>query len=98
MSGPITCGYILTQALLSLSARAIEEARAMGREYGAVLAQMAEREAALGQARHGRQAARLERIAALRGTLSIHSAPGAGTDVFVCVPVFEAPEEEGSHE
>ena len=66
MSGPITCGYILTQALLSLSVRAIEEARAMGREYEAVLAQMAERETALTAARQGQRAARIERIAALR--------------------------------
>ncbi len=66
MSGPITAGYILTEALLVLSARAIEEARAMGREYNAVLAQMAEREAALCNAREGQRAARIERLAALR--------------------------------
>lgn len=66
MSGPITAGFILTQALLSLSVRAIEEARAMGREYDAVLAQMAEREASLVAARDGQRAARIEHIAALR--------------------------------
>lgn len=66
MSGPITAGFILTQALLSLSVRAIEEAKAMGREYEAVLAQMAEREAALATARQDQRAARIERIAALR--------------------------------
>lgn len=66
MSGPITAGFVLTQALLSLSVRAIEEARAMGREYEAVLAQMAEREAALASARQGQRAARIERLAALR--------------------------------
>jgi len=66
MSGPITAGYVLTEALLILSQRAIEEARAMGREYHAVLAQMAEREAALCNARDGQRAARIERLAALR--------------------------------
>lgn len=66
MSGPITAGFILTEALLSLSVRAIEEARAMGREYDAVLAQLAEREAALTAAREGQRAARIERLAALR--------------------------------
>ncbi len=66
MSGPITAGYVLTEALLSLSVRAIEEARAMGREYHAVLAQLAEREAALAAARDGQRAARIERLAALR--------------------------------
>ncbi|MCC7040036.1 MAG: hypothetical protein IT516_06975 [Burkholderiales bacterium] len=65
MSGPITAGFILTEALLSLSVRAIEEARAMGREYDAVLAQLAEREAALTAAREGQRAARIERLAAL---------------------------------
>src|SRR5690606_35343658 len=49
-----------------LSARAIEEARAMGREYHAVLAQMAEREVALAAACEGQRAVRIERIAALR--------------------------------
>ncbi len=66
MSGPITCGYILTQALLGLSVRVIEEARAMGEEYDAVLARMAEREATLVEARQGQRAARIERLAALR--------------------------------
>lgn len=66
MSGPITCGYILTQALLGLSVRVIEEARAMGEEYDAVLARMAEREATLVQARQGQRTARIERLAALR--------------------------------
>lgn len=38
----------------------------MGREYHAVLAQLAQREAALAGAREGQRAARIERIAALR--------------------------------
>ncbi|MCC6869691.1 MAG: hypothetical protein IT522_12795 [Burkholderiales bacterium] len=66
MSGPITAGFVLTEALLSLSVRAIEEARAMGREYHAVLAQLAEREATLAAAREGQRAARIERLAAMR--------------------------------
>src|SRR5690349_12969381 len=66
MSGPITCGYVLAQGLLMLAARAIEEARAMKREYGDVLAQLRDRERSLVQARIGQRAARLERIAAVR--------------------------------
>ena len=74
MSGPITCGYIIVHGVLLLAARAIEEARAMGREYGAVLAQMGERELALAQARQGQRNARLERLAAVRGEAARHSA------------------------
>ena len=66
MSGPITCGYLITHALLLLSARAIKEARAMKREYGQVLAQLRDRELAVAQARQGQRSARLERIAAVR--------------------------------
>jgi len=66
MSGPITCGYLITHALLLLSARAIKEARAMKQEYGQVLAQLRDRELAVAQARQGQRAARLERIAAVR--------------------------------
>lgn len=53
--------------VLILAARALEEARAMRREYGDVLAQMTERERALASARAGQRNARLERIAAVRG-------------------------------
>jgi hypothetical protein len=66
MSGPITCGYLITHALLLLSARAIKEARAMKQEYGQVLAQLRDRELAVAHARQGQRAARLERIAAVR--------------------------------
>lgn len=67
MSGPITAGYIIVHGVLVLSARALQEARAMKCEYGAVLAQMSERERSLAEARHGQRNARLERIAAVRG-------------------------------
>jgi hypothetical protein len=66
MSGPITCGYLITHALLLLSARALREARAMKQEYGHVLAQLRDRELAVAQARQGQRAARLERIGAVR--------------------------------
>ena len=66
MSGPITCGYLITHAILLLSARALKEARAMKQEYGQVLAQLRDRELAMAQARQGQRAARLERIAAVR--------------------------------
>jgi hypothetical protein len=66
MSGPITAGYFIFHGVLLLSARAIEEARAMRREYHDVLAQLTERERALTEARQGQRNARLERIAALR--------------------------------
>ncbi len=49
-----------------LAARAIEEARAMKREYGDVLAQLRDRERSLIEARIGQRTARLERIAAVR--------------------------------
>ncbi|MEO8755719.1 MAG: hypothetical protein ABI624_23900, partial [Casimicrobiaceae bacterium] len=67
MSGPITAGYFCVHGLLVLSARALEEARAMRREYGDVLAQLSERERSLAQAKLGQRGARLERIAAMRG-------------------------------
>ncbi len=67
MSGPITCGYVIAHGILMLSARAIREAQAMKREYGDVLAQLRERERSMAQARHGQRAARLERMAAVRG-------------------------------
>ena len=66
MSGPITCGYFIFQGILVMAARAIEEARAMRREYGDVLAQMAERERNLAITRRSMQDARVERIAAVR--------------------------------
>ena len=67
MSGPITAGYFLVHGMLLLSARALQEARAMKREYGDVLAQLAERDRQQAQARSGQRSARLERIAAVRG-------------------------------
>lgn len=67
MSGPITAGYFLVHGVLLLSARALQEARAMKREYGDVLAQLAERDRQQAQARSGQRSARLERIAAVRG-------------------------------
>ncbi|MEO8753613.1 MAG: hypothetical protein ABI624_13140 [Casimicrobiaceae bacterium] len=66
MSGPITCGYMISRGILFLAARAIEEARALKREYGAVLSQLRDRELAMAQARQGQRSARLERIAAVR--------------------------------
>ena len=67
MSGPITAGYILVQGVLMLSAAALKEARALKCEYGAVLAQLRDRENAIAQARQGQRNARLERLAAVRG-------------------------------
>jgi hypothetical protein len=66
MSGPCTAGYFFLQGLLVVAARAIEEAQAMRREYGDVLAQMTERERNLARTRHDMRNARLERIAAVR--------------------------------
>jgi hypothetical protein len=66
MSGPCTCGYFIIQGLLTVAARAIEEAQAMHREYGEVLAQMTERERNLARTRRDMRNARLERIAAVR--------------------------------
>jgi hypothetical protein len=74
MSGPCTCGYLILQGLLLLSARAIEEAKAVGREYGDVLAQMRERESNLVKTRQGMRSARLERIAAVRRDAARQSA------------------------
>lgn len=67
MSGPITAGYVLVQGILMLSAHALREARALKCEYGAVLAQLRDREAAIAHARQGQRNARLERLAAVRG-------------------------------
>ncbi len=74
MSGPCTCGYIIFQGLLMLSARAIQEAQAMRREYGDVMAQLAERERGLARTRQGMRDARLERIAAVRKEASRQAA------------------------
>jgi hypothetical protein len=74
MSGPCTCGYFIIQGLLVVAARAIEEAQAMRREYGDVLAQMTERERNLARTRQGMRNARLERIAAVRKEAARQSA------------------------
>lgn len=74
MSGPITAGYVLVHGILVLSARALQEARAMRREYGDVLAQLAERDRQQASARAGQRGARLERIAAVRGEAERRSA------------------------
>ena len=74
MSGPCTCGYLLFHGLLLLSARAIQEAQAIGREYGDVLAQMTERERNLARTRQSMRNARLERIAAVRREAARQSA------------------------
>lgn len=66
MSGPITAGYILAHGTLLLARSALKEAQAMKREYGEVLQQLRAREDELAQTRQGQQAARLERIAAVR--------------------------------
>jgi hypothetical protein len=66
MSGPITAGYVCVHGTLMLIARALQEARAMKREYAEVLAELEARERALAAARAGQCAARLERIAAVR--------------------------------
>jgi hypothetical protein len=73
MSGPTVCGYAFL-GLLELAQRALEEARAMGREYGEVLVQMRERERHLVLARQGMRNARIERIAALRKEAARQSA------------------------
>jgi hypothetical protein len=66
MSGPITAGFVLVHGLLLLSARAIEEARAMKGEFDTVRADLARRDREQSQARNRQQQARLERIASLR--------------------------------
>ena len=66
MSGPITVGYILLPAALELAKHALEEARAMKREYGEVVDQLRAREQAMANARTAQQAARVERVAAVR--------------------------------
>ena len=58
--------------VLLLAARALEEARAMHREYGDVLAQLRDREQAQTLARQGQREARVERIAAVRGEAARH--------------------------
>ena len=74
MSGPITCGYFIAHGILFLAARAIEEARSLKREYGQVLSQLRDRERELAQARQGQRAARLERIATVRGAVARQTA------------------------
>lgn len=74
MSGPITAGYVIVHGVLVLSARALKEARAMKCEYGQVLARLRERESQQAQARQGQQAARLERIAAVRSEVGRQTA------------------------
>ena len=66
MSGPITVGYLLAPGALILAQHALQEARAMKREYGEVLDQLRAREEELARTREGQQAARVERIAAVR--------------------------------
>jgi len=66
VSGPITVGYLLAPGAIMLAQHAIEEARAMEREYGEVLVRLQAREDELARAREGQQAARVERIAAVR--------------------------------
>jgi DNA repair exonuclease SbcCD ATPase subunit len=66
MSGPITAGYAFAHLSLLLAQRALQEARAMKREYSDVLAQLRAREEELAAARDAQQAARLERIATVR--------------------------------
>ena len=66
MSGPITVGYILLPGALELAKHALEEARAMKREYGEVVDQLRAREQAMAAAKDAQQAARVERIAAVR--------------------------------
>ena len=65
MSGPITCGFILAHALIELAALAIVESRAMKGEYDAVLARLRERDREIESLREQRQAARVERLAAM---------------------------------
>jgi len=64
MSGPITVGFLIAPHLVVLAEAAMQEARAMRREYGDVLAQLKAREGELARTRAGQRAARLERLAA----------------------------------
>jgi len=66
MSGPITVGFVLAPGVLALTQRALEEARAMKREYGAVMDQLRAREAELARTQEASRNARLERVAAVR--------------------------------
>lgn len=66
MSGPITVAFGIDMGVLLLAQHAINEARAMKREYADVLAQLRRREAELAQTREGQQAARRDRLAATR--------------------------------
>ena len=66
MSGPISATFVLGQGALLLAERAIREAQAMKREYAEVVRQMRAREDELAQTARAQQAARLERMAALR--------------------------------
>jgi hypothetical protein len=65
MSGPITCGYILIHGSLLLTARALQEARAMRQEYGSVLARLRARQDEMAEQRRAQRNARLERLMAL---------------------------------
>jgi hypothetical protein len=75
MSGPITAGYVLAHGTLLLAQAAIKEAHAIQQEYGEVLRQMRDREEEFARNRRAAQAARVERIAAIRrdaGRLTAH--------------------------
>jgi hypothetical protein len=109
MSGPITAGYLITQGLLLLSARALQEARAMRRQYQDVLAQLQERERGIADARTGQRNARLERIGALRqsaarlaarldrlrGLAATLQAPSTDVQRVAAAPVPAAPGDDG---
>ena len=92
MSGPITCGFFIMHGVLILAARALQEARAMHREYGDVLAQMTERERAQAFARAGQRNARLERIAAVRGEAARQEARFARLQSLAQTFAADAPE------
>ena len=92
MSGPITAGYFLVHGVLLLSARALREARAMKREFGAVRDQLRAREAELAQARRGQQAARLDRVAALRARAQQQSARLARLRALATALAAQAPD------
>ncbi len=66
MSGPITVGFVVAPGVVMLAQHALQEARAMKREYGEVMDQLRAREEALARSHQSQQAARLERIAAVR--------------------------------
>jgi hypothetical protein len=66
MSGPITAGYFFVHGVLALSAAAVREARAIRGEMEDVRERREAREGELARARQDRQAARADRLAALR--------------------------------